>query len=157
MRLPPEVRQELPTVHDGNSVSGRGARAAWETYSNVRTTRSPLGCALRSTLTLQSIMDMMPSPNFSWMSALMGVPYTNTPWCAYERRHIGQGVTTYLEETVEERVLGRHRAEAAAREPVVSDLSSQVRRRNFQQVAKLRKLFVGGLGLPQRIESDGAP
>jgi hypothetical protein len=35
-----------------------------ETYSKVKTTRSPFGSGFFVTLTLQSIMDMMPSPNY---------------------------------------------------------------------------------------------
>lgn len=60
--------------------------------------------------------------------------------------------TIHLEETVQEGILRRNRAETTTWEPVVADLSSQVRRRNFQQIAKLRQLFVGGFGLPQRMD-----
>lgn len=45
--------------------SAYGNRVEQEkTHSKVRTTRSPFGSGLRSTVTLQSIIDMIPSPNY---------------------------------------------------------------------------------------------
>ena len=57
---------------------------------------------------------------------------------------------SYLVETVEKGIVGRHRAEAAAREPVLPDLSGQVGLRNIEHFAQLGKLLIRRLGLYPR-------
>ena len=59
--LPSSIGQEFAT----SMKSAYGNRVEQEkTHSKVRTTRSPFGSGLRSTVTLQSIIDMIPSPNY---------------------------------------------------------------------------------------------
>ena len=50
---------------------------------NTTFTRSPLGSGVRTMSMLKSIALMMPSPNSSWISSLMVVPYTLT--ISYQR------------------------------------------------------------------------
>ncbi len=48
---------------------------------------------------------------------------------------------TNLVETVEKRVLWRNRAESAAREPILANLSGQAGGGNVKEVTKLGQLF----------------
>lgn len=91
------------------------------------------------------------------MSALIGVPYTMTPlfhdWFSQQRPWKETG--SYLVETVEKGIVGRHRAEAAARDPALTDLGVQAGRRDVEQFAKACELLRGGLGLA-RWSPDGS-
>jgi hypothetical protein len=60
---PLSVGQELAA---GYAFSRQFRRKALQTYSKVSKTRSPLGSGFLSIWILQSIMDMIPSPNFAF-------------------------------------------------------------------------------------------
>ena len=77
-----QPRQGVPASGEGLRVADAQPTPVHQTLYGknlpfmVTLTRSPLGSAILSTCKLKSIADMMPSPNFSWITSLSGRPYT---------------------------------------------------------------------------------